>query len=95
MTHYHSYLVQGRAHDRHQETIMDIVNQLLLHQGVSYLDRTREKKEMIKNPLPKGSIKIGIITPISIAELQETDPLTPTSQKDQVSYRLGILSLPE
>lgn len=41
---YHPYLVQGRAHDRHQETIMDIINQLLLYQGVSYLDRTRGER---------------------------------------------------
>lgn len=48
LTTYHPYLVQGRAHDRHQETIMDIINQLLLHQGVSYLDETRERKVIMK-----------------------------------------------
>lgn len=30
--------MQGRAHDRHQETIVNIINQLLLHQRVSYLN---------------------------------------------------------
>ena len=63
-TTYHPYLVQGRAHYRHQETIMNIINELLLHQGMSYLDGPREKKEIKKSTLPgreqNNIIKIGM-----------------------------------
>lgn len=78
---------------------MDIINQLLLHQGVSYLHGTREKRGIMKSPLPgrkqSNIIKIGILIPSSIIELQEMDLFTPTSQKYQVSYLLETLFLPE
>lgn len=74
---------------------MDIINQLLLHQGVSYLDRTRGEKGIMKSLLPgreqSNIVKIGILTPSSIAELQETDPLTPQLPR---STRVTLLRNP-
>lgn len=52
-------------------------------------------KSLLPEREQSNIVKIDILTPSSIAELQETDPLTPTSQKHQGSHSLGTLVLPE
>lgn len=49
--------MQGRAHDGHQEPVMDVINQLLLHQRVSHLQVQERGRRMLKGSPSEGEQK--------------------------------------